>query len=175
MLLRKTNAVISLLCTILLIDHAIFHAAWMFSGCSIPKSAIPSWILLWSMAAHAIISIVLAIRGHKGAEKRKCNGYPKMNVPTYMQRASGMALIVFTALHVLGTVGVLQPPQIVHVILPPLFFAFALAHAAISASKALITLGIGNVKVIKITNIVVRMLCVMTWIADVISFYLYAV
>ena len=175
MLLRKINAVLSLLCTILLLDHAIFHAAWMLSGCSIPKSATVSWVLFFLMMSHAVISIVLAIRGHKGAEKRKCNTYPKLNVPTNIQRASGMLLIVFTMLHVLGTVGVLQPPQVVHAILPPLFFALALMHVAVSGSKALITLGIGSAKMVKWIDILVKAICAATWIADVIGFYLYVV
>lgn len=175
MKLRKINAVISLLCTILLMDHAIFHALWMLSKFSIPKTAISSWILLWLMAAHASISIALAIRGHKGAEKRKCKEYPKMNIPTYIQRMGGMALLLFTALHVLGAVGVLQPPQMVHAILPPLFFTLALAHVAVSASKALITLGIGNAKSVKTVDIIVKVLCAVTLIADLVGFYLYLV
>ena len=175
MLLRKINAVISLLCTILLMDHAIFHAAWMLSKGSIPKTAGASWAMVWLMSAHAIISIILAIRGHKGAEKCKCKEYPQMNIPTYIQRISGVALILFTSLHILGTVGILQPPKIVHAILPILFFALCLAHVAVSSYKAFITLGIGNAKFVKILNILVKVLCIVTWLADVIGFYLYLV
>ena len=66
MLLRKINAVISLLCTILLMDHAIFHAAWMLSRGSIAQSATPLPRMMFVvMMVHAVLSIVLAIRGHK--------------------------------------------------------------------------------------------------------------
>ena len=175
MLLRKINAVVSLLCTVLLMDHAIFHAVWMLSNCSIEKTATASWILFGLMIAHAFISIELGVSAHAGTEKRKCKSYPKMNVPTIFQRASGVALILFSLLHVGGTMGYLQPPPLVHAILPAVFFTVALAHAAISTGKAFITLGIGNAKLVKAVNIVMRVLCILTLIADLVGFYLYVV
>ena len=93
MLLRKINAGLSLFVTFLLLDHAIFLAAWMLSRGSFQMGANPiPWILLWSMVIHAIISILLGILGHKGAEKRKCKAYPKLNKATILQRISGILL-----------------------------------------------------------------------------------
>ena len=174
MILRKINAVISLLTTFMIMDHAIFHAVWMLSMGSVEKTAdsMP-WILCVLMGLHAIISIALAFLGHKGAEKRKCNGYPELNRAAYLQRATGILLIIFTFLHVAGTVGITHPPQIVHAVLPPLFFALTLLHTAISTSKAFITLGIGNAKFIKVADIVMKVLCIVTLIADVTGFYLF--
>ena len=176
MLFRKINAGISLIITFLLMSHAIFMGVWMLSKGEIEQSPnkLP-WVLFILMMVHAIISILLAIRGHKGAEKRKCNGYSQMNVPTYIQRVSGILLIPFCVLHILGAIGVMQPPHLVHIIVPPLFFALSLAHVSVSASKALITLGIGNAKIVKVVDIVIRLICVATVIADVIGFYLYRV
>ena len=173
-MLRKINAVISMLITILLMYHAIFNAMRMLSMGAI-QSAVSniSWVLFWTMMVHAVISLALAVLGHKGAEKRKCNTYSKLNVSTNIQRASGVLLIVFTILHVLGTIGVMQPPPLVHAILPPLFFTLALMHVAVSGSKAFITLGIGNAKFVKIADVVIKVLCIVTLIADVIGFYLY--
>ena len=96
-----------------------------------------------------------------------------MNRVTYIQRASGISLILLTFLHIAGTVGILTPPQLVHAILPPVFFAITLMHAAISTSKAFVTLGIGNAKIIKVFDIAMKCLCVATLIADVVGFYLY--
>ena len=176
MILRKINAWLSLFTTFMFMDHAIFHAAWMLSRGSIVKSAdnMP-WILFAMMMVHAVISIVLAVLGHKGEEKRECKSYSNMNIPTNIQRASGVSLIVLTILHVAGTVGILQPPRIIHAILPPIFFAVALMHAAVSTSKAFITLGIGSARFIKIADIVMKALCALTLIADVAGFYLYLV
>ena len=96
-----------------------------------------------------------------------------MNVSTLVQRISGVLLIPFTALHIAGAVGFMQPPEIVHAILPPLFFALALAHAAVSTSKAFITLGIGNARFIKVADIVIKVICAATLITCVIAFNLY--
>lgn len=176
MLLRKINAWVSLFTTVLLLDHAIFHAVWMLSGGSIPKNAnIMPRILFGLMMVHAIISIVLAILGHKGAEKCKTKSYPKMNKATIIQRAGGVLLIPFTILHIAETAGGMHPPKIVHAIFPPLFFTIALMHVAVSGSKAFITLGIGNAKLIKLIDMVIKVVCGVTLVADIIGFYLYLV
>ena len=176
MILRKINAWLSLLTTLLFLDHAIFHAVWMLSKGTIEKSAdsMPR-ILFAVMMIHAIVSIVLAFLGNKGADKIKCKGYSNLNKTTYIQRFSGIVLIPLTVLHILGTIGIVNPPQIVHGILPPLFFTICLMHVAISTNKAFITLGFGNARFIKIADIVMKLICIVTLIADVIGFYLYLV
>lgn len=170
--MRKVNAVISLISTILILAHAIFYSVWMLFRAGFAKmSAYPSQILVVLMMVHAIISIVLAILGHKGAEKRKCNNYPKMNKQTYVQRISGIMLILFIGLHIAGALNHFQP-KILHAILHPLFFIIALTHVAVSTGKAFITLGIGSVKAIKIISIVIKIICVLTIIACIVGFYL---
>ena len=101
MILRKINAWFGLITTLLLLDHAIFHAVWMLSKGSIEKTAnIMPVFLYGSMVIHAIISIILVVFGKKGDEIKKTNGYPKLNKTTYIQRASGISLMLFTVLHV---------------------------------------------------------------------------
>ena len=174
MLLRKINAIISLLTTLFLLGHAIFISVWMLSRGSVEQGApIAPWILAGLVGVHAFISIYFAFSSHEEGENRKVKSYPKMNRATIFQRVSGILLIVFSALHIAGASGAMQPPHIVHTILPPLFFAIALAHAAISTDKALITLGIGNANVIKVVRIVVRLICAVTLIAAIVGFYLY--
>ena len=176
MLMRKINAGLSLITTFLLLDHAIFHAVWMISLGTIEKnSSIVSRALFSLMLVHAAISIGFAISGHAGTEKRKCKSYPKLNAATMVQRIGGIALIVFAVLHVAGAVGFMQPPKLVHAILPPVFFTVALVHVAISASKAFITLGIGNAKLVKAVDIVIKVVCAATLIAALTGFYLYQV
>lgn len=170
--MRKVNAVISLISTILILGHAIFYAVWMLFRAGIAKmSAYPSKILVVLMLAHAIISIVLAFLGHKGAEKRKCNDYPKMNKQTCVQRISGVLLILLIGLHIAGALNHFQP-KILHAILHPLFFIIVLAHVAVSTSKAFITLGIGNATAIKMIDIVIKIICLLTVIACIVGFYL---
>jgi uncharacterized Tic20 family protein len=176
MLLRKINAALSLLTTVLLLNHAVFLAIWMITNGGIEKSSTPvPWVLMWIVALHAIISIVLAVLGHRNAEKRKCNSYPKLNRGTMIQRVSGILMLAFIPLHVLSAVGVTSPPKLVHIIFPPLFFAIVLSHVAVSTSKALITLGIGNAKAVKIVDVIIKALCAVTLITAMIGFCLYAV
>ena len=174
MKLRKLNAILSLFTTFIVMIHAISHGIWMLTGFGIKIPKILPWVSLWLMASHAILSIVLAVLGHKGAEKRKCRGYANMNRPTYIQRASGISLIIFTALHVLGTAGPLTPPPLVHKTLPLLFFAVVLLHIAISTSKAFVTLGIGNAKVVKVVDIATKVLCAIALVIVEAGFYMYA-
>ena len=130
-------------------------------------------ILLGTMVIHAFLSILLGILGHKGAEKRKCKAYPKLNKATILQRISGILLLILVIPHVAGATGALRPPQAANAVLPPLFFAIALGHVAFSTSKACITLGIGNARTIKIIDIAMKALCAATLIADVVGFYLF--
>ena len=133
-----------------------------------------AWILLGLVLTHALISIDLALSAHAETETRTGKSYPKMNVSTIIQRISGILLAPVTALHVAGAAGFMQPPEIIHAILPPLFFAVALTHTAVSTSKAFITLGIGSARFIKTVDIAVKVLCGITLLASVIGFYPYA-
>lgn len=176
MVLRKINAGVSLLATVLLLNHAISLSVWMLSGGSIALSpGIWPWILVGTMVIHAMISIDLAISAHADEQAHKGKSYPKMNVQTIVQRISGVLMIVFAALHIAGAAGYMKPPKLVHSIVPPLFFTLVLSHIAVSASKALITLGIGNAKVFKVADIVIKVICGATLIAAITGFYLYRV
>lgn len=172
MSLRKINAALSLVSTILILIHSIFYGVWMLLRCSIAKiSALPSRILVVFMLAHAIISVALGVLGHKGAQKIKCKGYPKQNLSTMLQRISGILLILLIGFHIAGAITHFQP-KILHAILHPLFFVIVLSHVAVSTSKAFITLGIGNTKAIKIIDIMVKVICVLTIVMCIVGFYL---
>lgn len=174
MLLRKTNAILSLLTTFSLLNHSIFISVCMLSNGSITKSTdVFSWILTGLVVIHAFISIDIVVSGLMNGENQKCKKYPKKNVSTIIQRASGVLMMIFTGLHIAGAVGYITPPKIVHGIIPPLFFIVVLSHVAVSTSKAFITLGIGNVKFIKFVDITIKVICVATFIAALTGFYLY--
>ena len=173
MLTRKINAGLSLLTAFLLLEHAIFKTVRMISRGTIEKGgSFVSWILFGLMLAHAVISIDLAISAHSETETRKGKSYPKLNISTIIQRITGMVLIVFAGLHVAGAAGYMTPPPIVHAIVPAVFFTIAFAHTAVSTSKAFITLGIGNAKIVKAADIVIKVICAATLIAALTGFYL---
>ena len=172
MILRKINAALSLFTTVLLMDHAIFFSVWMLSRCSIEKSAdfMPR-ILAVLMVLHAILSIILLIKNHKGAEKNKHKKYSVLNIETYVQRITGVLIILMMGIHIAGAANHFQP-KILHAILHPLFFAVALAHCAVSVDKAFVTLGIGSAKFIRVVNVAMKIICCATLVAGVIGFYL---
>lgn len=172
MLLRKINAILSLICTVLILNHAIFLSVWMLSRCSIAKTEnVMPIVIMILVLLHAIISIILGILGHKNAEKRKTKEYPKLNVSTIIQRVSGVLMLLLLGLHIVGASNYYQP-KILHAILHPLFFGIVLAHVAVSVSKAMITLGIGNAKVVRVVDVVTKVICIATFIACTIGFYL---
>lgn len=172
MSLRKINAVLSLITSFLFLSHAMFLSVWMLSRCSIQKSAdnMPR-LLSMVVAIHAGISIFLLIRGSKWAEKRKYKAYLQMNIPTYVQRITGILILLLVGLHIAGAKNHFQP-KMLHAILHPLFFATALTHISVSVSMAMITLGIGNAQTVKIVDIILKVLCAATFAAAVIGFYL---
>ena len=174
MILRKINATLSLITTILLLGHAISVASWMlsrgkiipFGGHTLPK------VLILAAVAHTLVSIILMISANIG-RKSKEKAYPKLNASTMFQRISGVLMILFTWLHIAGAKDIITPPQIVHAIVPTLFFILVMGHIIVSCSKAFITLGIGNSKLVKCVNIGIRAICIVTVIADIIGFYLH--
>ena len=170
MLKRKINAAVSLLTTVLLLAHAISLSVYMLTGGrSFRPAGFMGWALMGVMIVHALISIDLALSAHAEENTRKGKQYPKLNVPTIVQRATGLLMVPAAALHIAGATGAMVPPKMVHAIVPPLFFALVLSHVAISTGKALITLGIGSAKCIRIVNLVMKLICGATLIAGVIG------
>lgn len=171
MKLRKINACLSLITTILLLVHSITYSISMISGFKIIFSLKPlSWILASLMVVHAVLSILLAKKTQKGAEKQNCKSYPKLNMANMMQRITGGAMLILTLVHIQGAFNYFHP-ALLHSIVQPLFFVVSLAHACVSVGRAFITLGIGNAKTIKIINILTTIVCANILILGVIGFY----
>jgi hypothetical protein len=140
----------------------------------IPNDVV-AWILTVLVALHVFISIDLAISAHQGTEKRKVKSYVKLNQSTLFQRISGILMLVFVPLHVANFAGFLHLPRIVFAAVPIVFFTIVLVHAAVSTSKAFVTLGIGNARFIKVVDIVVKVICLATLIAALTGFYTFMV
>ena len=191
-----------MLIVVLLLDHAIFYAVVMLSRYRIPTHAtVLPWMITALVVIHAILSIAMAVLGHKGAEKRKCNTYAKLNARTMLQRFSGILMMVMIGVHIAGAATHFQPkmlhavllpvffamvligvhiagvathfqPKMLHAVLHPVFFAMVLLHLAVSMSKAFITLGIGNAKLVKVIDVIMMVVCSITFIGAVVGFYL---
>ena len=172
MVLRKINAGLSLITTVLLMGHTTVLSVWMLSRCSIEKHAnAPAYELTGLMILHAVISVLLMVRTYRGVGKKTSKGYPQLNPATIVQRVTSVLMLLLIGVHLTGAANHYQP-KMLYAVMYPLFFAAALAHVSVSTSKALITLGIGNAKALKIVDVVVRILCIAAFVASVIGFYL---
>ena len=121
MLKRKLNAVASLLTTVLLLAHAILLSVYMLSGGrSFRPAGFMGWVLMGVMICHALVSIDLALSAHVEENTRKGKQYPKLNIPTILQRITGLLMVPAAALHIAGATGAMVPPKMVHAIVPPL-------------------------------------------------------
>ena len=172
MKLRKLNAVISLITTVLILDHSIFYSVWMLSRGSVAKSAdaLP-WVLTVLALIHTVLCIVIIARQHKDKAKQPHNSYAKLNAGTVIQRASGILMVVLLAVHIGGAANHFRA-KIFHTVMHPLFFAAVLAHISVSVSKAFVTLGVGNAKVIKALDVLMPIVCAAIFLAGVIGFYM---
>lgn len=174
MLKRKFNAGLTLLVTFLILAHAIALSVWILSKETLPKPpAAMAWVLVGATVLHALISIDLVVSTYMDKKGPRGKSYAKMNCVTILQRVSGVLMLLFIALHIAGATGYMQPPKVVHAIVPAVFYTIVLAHVAVSASKALITLGIGNAKFIKAADVAAKVICAATLITALTSFYLY--
>lgn len=170
--MRKINAALGLLAAVLLLDHAIFFSIWMLSRCSIAKSGeVLPMLLACVMIVHMLFSIAILITDKKGAKEKKHKVYYKLNIETYIQRITGVLIILLIALHLFGAANYFQP-KMLHAVLHPLFFGAALAHVSVSVGRALVTLGVGSAGAIRVINIAMKALCCAIFVAGVIGFYI---
>ena len=168
---RKVNAVISLVCSFLILVHSSYDAVWMFMRGLLPMLPKPSsYVLMFLVIIHTVLSIVTAILGSKGKTKKDEKMYSKPNKETLLQRIFGIVIVLMIPLHILGMQSFLNP-KIIHAILHPIFFFVVCAHTGISFNKAFISLGIGNAKLIKVLGIVIRVVCITIFVASCIGMY----
>jgi hypothetical protein len=169
---RKTNAIISLVCSFLILLHGGYDALWMIMRGRI--TTLPSFIarlLVIFVFIHIVLSIVNAILGSGKKTSLRGKVYKKENIKTIIQRVLAVLIVVLLAPHIIGMKNHLVP-KLLHSIIHPLFFIAVYGHTAISFSKAFITLGIGNAKFIKIVDIIISVLCILIFIASIMGLYL---
>ena len=111
---RKINAVISLVCTFLILVHGGYDALCMFMRGKLPNLPKPlAVILLWFVVIHVVLSIVTAILGSKGKTKKDEKMYAKPNKETLLQRVLAILMVLMLPLHIIGMGNHLNP-KILH-------------------------------------------------------------
>lgn len=168
MKLKKLNAVLGLLIMLLLLDHSVCLSVWMLTrGAVFGPIMMMLHILLAVTLVHAFLSMCLCLFGHE----ENTVAYPRLNRRTVIQRFSAVALIVLMFTHMMvfdcfyrgQTLNGLQ--KAIHAGACILYFAAVLTHVGTSLSKALITLGVGSPKLLRVVDWIVWSFCAVVMIA----------
>lgn len=144
--MKKTNAVLTLILTPVIIIHLITASLQCAFGC-LPMSLvrIPARAAMLFFLLHAALSFVILFFRHDGACLSK---YGKLNRRTVMQRASALMMTLTIHFHT-GALGLLftgEPlstgRRILITVVELLFFESITSHLSFSFSRALITMGL---------------------------------
>ena len=142
MKLKQINAALSLLTVLLLLAHLGYSVYEYLTFTYAPAlTKLFSLPLTVAAGAHALLGVcaVFVLGDGRGALR-----YPRQNRATLMQRLTALVFIPLLILHI-KTFDLLRGgavPVWLLIVAEMLFFADILTHAALSLSRALITLGL---------------------------------
>lgn len=146
MLLKKTNAVISLITVLLLLIHTGYSSYCYLTFYYNPiLKTVFSLPLIVCVCIHAVLGMSAVFINSEGSGG---NYYPQLNVETTVQRISAALIFPLLILHI-KTFGFLSAAAenshygllILIFVSEILFYSVVFAHIAVSISRALITLG----------------------------------
>ena len=165
MLLKKTNAVLSLITILLLFIHTGYTAYCYLTFYYNPL------LKIWTAVPFMILACLHAVCGMSSvflqADGTRLDRYPKQNRRTILQRITAALIFTLLILHI-NTFALLSSSAekgqwacfALLLISQPLFYGTVLTHIAVSVSRALITLGwLTSPEKQKIIDRVVYILC----------------
>ncbi len=165
MQLKKANAILALLSTLLLLVHlgySCFEYLTFYYNPGLTKLlAIPFMVVV---CLHAVCGMAIVFFLKDGT---RMDLYPRENMRTILQRISAALIFPLLILHI-NTFSLLQKSAaaghtafvLLLMLSGPLFFATVLTHTATSVSRALITLGaLRSEKTLRVVDLVVYVIC----------------
>lgn len=171
MKLKKINAVLALLSFIAMFLHIGYSSFAYFTFYYNPvMTKIFAFPFMTLTCLHAVVGMCSVFLLSDGTS---ANLYPRQNVKTIVQRITAALIFPLLILH-LNTFALLQSTSsnkqyvlfALLILSELLFYAVVISHAAVSFSKALLTLGrLGSVKALKITDKIVYILCSLLFVA----------
>ena len=97
--LRKINTLLIIVIVLMLLNHAVLSLLYLYGIISYsPDFQITGRRLFYPVVAHIIISMYLYFKD----KSRGANRYPNLISDTTQQLISGIMIIVFVSLHILG-------------------------------------------------------------------------
>ncbi|WP_407431704.1 hypothetical protein [Methanobrevibacter sp.] len=142
--LRKINTLLIIVIVIMLLNHAVLSILYLYGVISYsPNFQITGRRLFYPVVAHIIISMYLYFKD----KSRGVNRYPNLISDTNQQVISGIMIIVFATLHILGySFNPLGGQStfnfnLYHFIVDNLLFVSIAMHLRVSIPKFMISFG----------------------------------
>ena len=147
MRLKKINAAVSLLTTFFILVHIGYNVFCFLTFYYNPTlKTVTSVPVIFLVCIHGILGMMSVFLMGDGT---KLNTYPKQNIRTVIQRVSAALIFPLLILHI-NTFNILKnssseemwPEFILVLICQVVFYGVIITHAAVSVTRALITLGL---------------------------------
>ncbi|MBR0270691.1 MAG: hypothetical protein IJQ68_01680 [Methanobrevibacter sp.] len=137
--LRKINTLLVVVIAAMLLIHGLMSLLFLYGITAYsPDFKITGRRLFYPVAAHIIISLYLYFKDKSGTLKK----YADLNSDTLRQMISGIFIIIFAALHIVGySIGSVTDIDLYHFIVDTLLFASIAVHLNVSVPKFMISLG----------------------------------
>ena len=142
--LRKINTLLIIIIVVMLLNHAVLSLLYLYGVISYsPNFQITGRRLFYPVVLHIIISMYLYFKD----KSRGVNRYPNLISDTNQQLISGIMIIVFASLHILGysfnPLGgqITLHYSLYHFIVDNLLFVSIAMHLRVSIPKFMISFG----------------------------------
>ena len=176
--LRKINGILVVIIILLLLNHAILSALFLYGVIDYsPSFKITGRRLFYPVVAHIIISLYLFIKDRRKNVRR----YSDLISETNQQMVTGIGIVVFVSLHIISY---MFPPAnfyydfgrgLVQVIIDGMMFTSICLHLRVSIPRLLVSFGMlesknaySNFK--RKFNIVILVILVILIFADIVRF-----
>jgi hypothetical protein len=167
MVIKKANAYLSLITTVLLLIHTGYTGiSYIVMYYNPVMSKVTGYTLIGAITAHAVISLIILFVMHDSVSV----AYPGLNIRTVIQRICAALMILLLPVHIksfdllqrsVGGIG-----YVLTEICQVLFFTAVFGHIAVSFSKSLITLGIlKDNRLRKRIDLILAIICLILCIA----------
>ena len=165
--IKKNNAILSLFTCLMLLIHVVYQAVAHIMLFYYPiVSKILGYAVLIPAVLHGVMSAISVLFLH---DSRKIM-YKKANVRTYIQRICAVIIVVLLPAHLYSYVihDITAGSALFYVAasIQIIFYGSIITHVAVSASKALITLGmIGNMDKMHMIDRSLFVICAVLFVA----------
>ena len=159
MILKKINAVISLLMTLLVVDHITACSIHLITHQTQLSSPTPARLLATLAIVHMGISLWIVFARHDAVAPK----YYQKNQRTYQQRIFGVLILALLPYHVISSMTAAKGDiSLAFLIVHVLFTVVVTGHVATSVPGALVSLGLlSSQKQHKIALLISNIVCVL--------------